>query len=156
MTREIQWQLPAGVTAGEILWPVQEKLPDKELTTYIYEKDVLLLVPLNLASNLPPGPLELKAKVSWLECEVQCVRGSAQVQATLSVGPETKPSKSAALIATWQNRLPKSGDGLSAHAWWEKAATGDMRPLILEWTSNTAASAADFFPYAGEQFEVQP
>src|SRR5436309_1866229 len=83
-----------------------EKLPAEDLTTYIYEKDVVLLVPLKLASDLRPGPLDLKAKVSWLECEVQCVPGSALVQATLNVGAETKPSKDSGLIATWQKRLP--------------------------------------------------
>src|SRR5262245_38965902 len=44
----IEWELPKGVTAGEIQWPVPEKLPAEELTTYIYENEVVLLVPLKL------------------------------------------------------------------------------------------------------------
>ena len=52
---EIKWQLPAGVTAGEIQWPLPEKLPPAEVTTYGYENEVVLLVPLTLASNLPAG-----------------------------------------------------------------------------------------------------
>src|SRR3974390_2373080 len=43
MPTTIDWQLPAGVTAGEIQWPVPEKLAEKEFTTYIYKKKVLLL-----------------------------------------------------------------------------------------------------------------
>src|SRR5260221_226669 len=66
---KIEWQLPAGVTAGEIQWPVPEKLTVAGLTTYVYHNQVLLLVPLRLAANLPAGPLELKASVSWLECD---------------------------------------------------------------------------------------
>ena len=153
---KIEWQLPAGVTAGEIQWPVPEKLPADDLTAYIYENDVVLLVPLKLAPDVPPGALELKAKVSWIECEALCVPGDATVRATLTVGTDTKPSKDAGLISEWQKKLPQSGAGLSARAWWEKAATGDTRPLILEWSSTAAAAEADFYPDAGEQFEVNP
>src|SRR5438128_2155124 len=71
----IDWQLPRGVTAGPIQWPIPEKLPDKELTTYIYENDVVLLVPLKLEANLPAQSLELKARVEWLECQVLCIKG---------------------------------------------------------------------------------
>lgn len=155
MATKIEWQLPPGVVAGEIQWPVPEKLPDADLTTYIYKDDVVLLVPLTLAPDLRPGSLTLKAKVSWLECEVQCVPGDATVQATLNVGAERKPSRDAGLIEAWQGKLPQKADNLSARAWWERAATNDLRPLILEWTSPKAASEADFFPDASEQFEVQ-
>jgi thiol:disulfide interchange protein len=156
MATKIEWQLPAGVTAGAIQWPVPEKLPDEDLTTYIYTNEAVLLVPLELAGDLRPGSLDLKATVSWLECDVQCVPGSAEVQATLSIGNETKPSKDADLLHAWQTKLPKSGEALSARAWWENAATGKSRYLLLEWNSPTAASKADFFPDASEDFEVQP
>ena len=112
MATKIEWQLPAGVTAGAIQWPVPEKLPDEDLTTYIYTNEVVLLVPLKLAADLRPGPLELKAEVSWLECDVQCVPGAESVKATLNIGTETKPSKDAAFIDAWQARLPKDGDRL--------------------------------------------
>jgi DsbC/DsbD-like thiol-disulfide interchange protein len=75
METKIEWQLPAGVTAGAIQWPVPEKLPDEDLTTYIYTNEVVLLVPLKLAADLRSGPLDLKASVSWLECDVQCIPG---------------------------------------------------------------------------------
>ena len=45
---------------------------------------------------------------------------------------------------------------MSARAWWEHAAASNSRPLILEWNSTAAASEADFFPDASEDFEVQP
>src|SRR5213594_389250 len=49
---KIEWQLPAGVSAGEIQWPVPDKLPAEDLTTYIYEKDVVLLVVRSSAGSL--------------------------------------------------------------------------------------------------------
>ena len=55
MATKIEWQLPPGVTAGEIQWPLPEKLPPAEVTTYGYNNEVMLLVPLTLAANLKPG-----------------------------------------------------------------------------------------------------
>jgi len=155
MATTIHWQLPPGVTAGPTQWPVPEKHPDEDLPTYIYSNEVVLLVPLKLAADLPPGPLALKAAVSWLECSVACIPGDATVQATLNIGPDTKPSKDLTLLQTWQSGLPKSGDALSARAWWESPAKGNTRPLLLEWTSSAPPAEADFFPYASDDFEVQ-
>ena len=46
MATQIEWQLPPGVTAGEIQWPLPKKLPPIEVTTYGYSGEVVLLVPL--------------------------------------------------------------------------------------------------------------
>jgi thiol:disulfide interchange protein DsbD len=155
---KIEWQLPPGVTAGEIQWPLPEKLPPAEVTTYGYNDEVVLLVPLKLAADLKPGPLNLKAKISWLECKEACIPGSGSVEATLYIGTETKPSADTALIESWRGKVPKPGDHLTARTWWEKPANGDTRPLILEWpTSNTlhVNESADFFPDANDNFEIQ-
>src|SRR5689334_12637535 len=45
------WQLPEGFAAGEIEWPIPERLQaSPELADYGYKDDVLLLVPLKVAS----------------------------------------------------------------------------------------------------------
>jgi thiol:disulfide interchange protein DsbD len=150
------WQLPKGVTAGMVQWPPPEKLPDPNFTTYIYENEVVFLVPLKLATDLPPGPLEIKTKVDWQECEKICVFGKATAQATLTIGSETKPSKDAELIATWEKKLPKNAESVAAHASWEKAATADLRPLILEWNSAAPATDVDFYPDSSNDYEIQP
>jgi thiol:disulfide interchange protein DsbD len=149
----IEWQLPDGITAGPVRWPVPEKLSEADLTTYTYKDDVVLLVPLKLASNLPQGPVQLRAKVEWLECEVLCVRGGAQIQATLEVGPETKPGPDADLLAQWEKKIPAPADALEPRAWWEKPPTGDQRSLMLQWKGS--GGTPDFFPDSSESFEVQ-
>src|ERR1700709_2438079 len=101
----IKWQLAPGGTACGIPWPLQEKLPPAEITTYGYKDEVMLLVPLTLATNLAAGPLVLKAEVAWLECMEQCVPGSASVETTLTVGSETKTS--AGMIESWQSKVPQ-------------------------------------------------
>jgi thiol:disulfide interchange protein DsbD len=155
---KIEWQLPSGVTAGEIQWPLPEKLPPAEVTTYGYDDEVVLLVPFKLAADLKPGPLDLKAKVSWLECKEACIPGSGDVEAMLNIGNETKASADAATIVLWKNKLPKSADNLSAHAWWESPPNGDTRSLVIEFVSTTTSfipEKPDFFPEASDQFEVQ-
>ena len=136
MATEIKWQLPPGVTAGETQWPLPEKLPPAEVTTYGYNHEVVLLVPLKLGAGLKPGPLDLKANVSWLECKEECVPGSANVEATLNVGNETRISTEAATIDLWKSRVPKPGESLTAQALGGKSqplATRDR--LILEWST---------------------
>jgi thiol:disulfide interchange protein len=154
MATTISWKLPPGVTAGEIQWPIPEKVPADELTTYVYKDEVVLLVPLTLAANAAAGPLDLKAQVSWLECNMSCIPGKADVQTTLNVGSEAKPSANSALIETWRKKLPVSKPDLAAKAWWEKPASGETRPIIFEWPVAGATKEADFFPYSDDKFEV--
>ncbi|MEK7706928.1 MAG: thioredoxin family protein, partial [Verrucomicrobiota bacterium] len=149
------WQLPPGITAGEIQWPRPEKLLAEDLTTYVHHDEVVLLVPLTLAPDLKPGPLDLKAKVSWLECKTQCLPGSTNVTAKLEIGDVTQASTNASRIETWNKKLPQSAEGLDARAAWETPASGDERSLILEWLGPNKVNEVDFFPYASDNFEVQ-
>jgi thiol:disulfide interchange protein len=152
---KIEWQLPPGVTAGEIQWPLPEKLPPAEVTTYGYENEVMLLVPLTLATNLNPGPLVLKADVSWLECEQQCVPGSTNIEATLDIGNEIKSSAEAAIIETWKNKVPKLDANLAAYAWWQNPTTKNPRSLAIQ-LRIPKPETLDFFPDASDDFEIQP
>jgi thiol:disulfide interchange protein DsbD len=156
----IKWDLPPGVTAGEIQWPLPEKLPPAEVTTYGYESEVMLLVPLTLATNLNPGPLDLKADISWLECQEQCVPGKTNIEAMLNVGGETKISADAATIELWKSKTPQVDNFYRFRAWWEKSTNEDPRPLIIEMlifqrSKEVLINKADFFPNASDQFEVQ-
>ena len=144
---KIVWELPAGVTAGEIQWPVPGKYFANTLTSYEYAEEVVLLVPLKLAASAPTGSHELTAKASWLECETggSCVPGKAAAKATLFIGAETKPTTSAPQFADWQKFLPTQNAKLIASARWETpASTNDTRPLFIEWS--TSAPKPDFFP----------
>ncbi|HEX3890248.1 MAG TPA: protein-disulfide reductase DsbD domain-containing protein [Verrucomicrobiae bacterium] len=159
MATEIKWQFPPGVTAGEIQWPLPKKLPPAEVTTYGYEDEVMLIVPLTLASNLPAGPIDLKANVSWLECKEVCIPANADVQATLNIGSEIKTSADAATIESWKKQVPQTNAFYQFQAWWEMA-TNDTRPFVMSnfrggTDKNIKLDSVDFFPDAYDQFEVQ-
>ncbi len=159
MATKIEWQLPPGVTAGEIQWPLPEKLPPAEVTTYGYNDEVMLIVPLKLANDLNPGPLDLKAKVSWLECKEACIPGGQDVEAKMNIGSETKTSTDAALLESWQIKVPRpfnDGGIGNVSAWWEKTATDNTRPLIIEVSVLTKGwTPVDLFPDTNDAFEIQ-
>lgn len=156
MATAIQWKLPDGVKAGAIQWPVPEEYDSEDLVTYILHGTAVLLVPLEFSADLQPGPLNIEAKVSWLECDLQCVPGDATVQASITVADATTPSKDAGLISDAQSQLPKDGASLKARAAWDGPVVGDKRALIIEWPANGPIRNATFFPYAGDNFEIQP
>jgi thiol:disulfide interchange protein DsbD len=152
---EIEWQIPAGVTAGDVRWPTPERLEAEGLSTFVLEGEAVLLVPLKLASDLKPGPLDLKAKVSWLECEEMCIPGEGTVSAKLTIGGESKPSANAAAIEAAQAKLPRPGEGLGLKAAWQGPAADKTRALVVEWPAKDGATDPDFFPFASEAYEVQ-
>ena len=73
----LQWTLPAGVTAGEIAWPLPKKIPLGNLTNYGFDGTVLLPVPLTITPAFKPSllnsDLEIKLKANWLVCRLECV-----------------------------------------------------------------------------------
>lgn len=151
---EIKWQLPEGVSAGEIQWPTPEKDVTEGLVTYIYHDEAILLVPLKLATNLSPGPIELKADVSWLECEKLCVPGDQAIATTLTIGTQTEPSDQAALIKAAKAKLPLDGATLKPQAAWAGVAKGNDRALILTWTKPVGSEQPEFFPESYDEFSI--
>ncbi|MDB6130301.1 MAG: thiol:disulfide interchange protein, partial [Verrucomicrobiales bacterium] len=90
---KLTWTLPAGLKTGEISWPIPTKFSEpvltNSLTTYAFAGEAILLVPISVASDAAPGPLHLKAGISWLECQKECVPGRTNVEVDLVVGSQT-------------------------------------------------------------------
>ena len=158
---KIDWALPPGVSAGETQWPLPKKLPPLEVTTYGYEDEVMLVVPLTVAANVAPGTLILSAKVSWLECKESCLPADDTVTAKIDVSAETRPSPDAASIDAWKKKVPLPSGSFAVQAIWEKPATGDTRPLLISHGNgaadkNVKYDNVDFFPGVSDDFEVLP
>lgn len=152
MATKIVWTLPAGVTAGNILWPVPEKQSDRAGDTHVYNGTVSLLIPLTVTSQVSPGAKAVSAKVSWLECETECVPGKSTVGAAFTVGDTSNPTSEFARIQELRRALPTALPSLQASAYWEGEPIGDQRPLIIEWV--TEAKVVDFFPFETKTAEV--
>ena len=159
---EIKWQLPPGISAGDIQWPLPEKLPPAEITTYGYRDAVVLLVPLKLAANLPAGPVNLAATVSWLECKESCLPASAPVAAQLTIGPALIPAAAADRLQSWGKLIPSPANGTLVAEWETAASTNTSRRLLLHsavaWMlppspPHPTIGPPDFFPAASTDFE---
>ncbi len=155
---KIAWELPPGITAGDIQWPLPEKATEGEpptvFTTYVYVKEVVLVVPLKLAADVATSPLEIKANVSWLECKTQCIPGKQSATITIHPGGNETPSPEASLIADWQSKVPRENAKLNPRAHWEASTNAESRTLILEWDMPVTGDHPDFFPDAYEKFEI--
>ncbi len=70
---ELQWTLPAGVSAGEIQWPTPRKFPIAELANYGYDGTVLLPVPLQIDPAFLGSHIDVSVYAQWLACRKECV-----------------------------------------------------------------------------------
>ena len=98
----LAWTLPAGVSAGEIAWPVPRKLPLGNLANYGYEGTVLLPVPVSLAPGFMPlgADLTVKLKANWLVCRKECIPEDGEFTLRLPVRGSTA-LHGAAFQAAW-------------------------------------------------------
>ncbi|MBI5383498.1 MAG: thioredoxin family protein [Verrucomicrobia bacterium] len=154
MPTSIAWKLPAGFTAGDVQWPPPERYVAEDIVTYVYHHDAVLLVPLTVSADAPRGEHEIVAKVSWLECKVDCVPGEGTVRAKLNIGNETKPSPSAGILKAAQAKIPKPEPRLNARAWWERGTNADSRQLVIEWAALKPEAKGDFFAYENSSLDI--
>ena len=70
---ELQWTLPAGVTAGDIAWPTPRKFPLGTLANYGFDGTVLLPVPLTIDPGFTGTHIEVKLYAAWLACRQECI-----------------------------------------------------------------------------------
>jgi thiol:disulfide interchange protein len=96
---DMQWQLPAGVQAGETRWPVPKKIWIGSLANYGYENTVLLPVPLEISSlykaDFLKPDLEVKLKAIWLVCKQECIPEEGEFALKIPATSSTALSKAA-------------------------------------------------------------
>ena len=138
----LDWTLPEGVTAGDIVWPHPEALPFGPLVNYGYEDEALHLVAITLPQDWPEGePVRLEADARWLVCADICVPEDGTVALELSTGAasETDPAVGS-LFQRFRAQLPEpAGFDVAARA-------GDRLELVVERALARGAEAR-FFPH---------
>lgn len=148
----IEWELPKGVEAGPLEWPVPEVNDLEGILTYVYHDEVLLSAPLRIPPDFPAGRVTVKAKLEWLECAMICVPGDGEVTGSFEVGTATRLSAYSGTFGQYAAQLPRKGgpEGLEAH--WQGPGTDDSRSLVIQWTG--AGEQADFLALPEAAFEV--
>jgi len=147
----IDWHLPGGFSAGDILWPAPRALPAGPLMNYGYEGEVFHLVPLSVPANATPGTATLAAHADWLVCKETCIPEGADLTLDLPVADHAAPSRWHDAIAKTRAALP----GALPSAWHASAsATGAVITLSLTPPANAAdPGRLQFFAIADRHIE---
>ena len=144
----MHWQLPAGFTAGDIVWPYPQRLPVGPLMNYGYEGAVSLLTQITTPADLPPGQqVTLRAETTWVACAKICVPEAATLELRLPVSTDKPPDDARwkAVLAEVQPMLPRAAP-------WKVlfAAEQDTLTLLVAAPDIAASPITDatFFPLA--------
>lgn len=104
----INWQLPAGVSAGAIQWPTPKVIKVPPLVNYGYEDQSILLTDIQIPADFTGESLDIVATVDWLVCQEICIPATASFRLTLPVAATAEVSTAAsALFATARQALPQ-------------------------------------------------
>lgn len=85
----LEWQLPPGVTAGDIGWPTPKKFPLGPLANFGYDGTVLLPVRLDLPTDWKGQALSVGLNASWLVCRTECIPEEGQFRITVATAAPT-------------------------------------------------------------------
>jgi thiol:disulfide interchange protein/DsbC/DsbD-like thiol-disulfide interchange protein len=105
----IEWQLPSGFSAGDILWPVPERFVQGGIGNYGYAGAADLLVPISVQEGVATGGIAvLTAQAGWLVCADICIPGGAKLSLSLPVaaGPAAPDPAAAAMFTATRQQLP--------------------------------------------------
>jgi thiol:disulfide interchange protein len=145
---KLAWQLPAGFTAGDIVWTTPHRFEIAPLVNYGYAKHAVHLVQVTAPKDLKSGtPVALSAKASWLVCSDVCIPGDANLQLTVPAGAQAGgiDPAAAALFTAARGELPSAEPAPTS-----ARIAGDKLIIALgrEWgpTLSQITSLA-FFPY---------
>jgi thiol:disulfide interchange protein DsbD len=115
----VEWTLPEGFEAGDIQWPIPERIIAYPLVDYGYSEEVSLLVEITPPPELDAGTsIAIDAFVDWLICETLCLPAYAELSVAIPVagGMSEADPQWAGLFREARNRLPKVVDGWSVEA----------------------------------------
>ena len=90
----LTWTLPAGWSAGDIVWPTPERFMAGPLMNYVFSDEVYLPVPITVPADAKPGQIvTLRAAADWLVCKDVCVPEDATLTLDVPVtaAPTTSP-----------------------------------------------------------------
>ncbi|CAN5411657.1 hypothetical protein BH10CYA1_BH10CYA1_01560 [soil metagenome] len=82
---KVTWKLPAGFTAGPMLWEKPSKFNDSGIVTYGYKDKTLIGAIITPPANFNSEKVEFKADVKWLSCAEICVPGGTTVSLSVPV-----------------------------------------------------------------------
>lgn len=91
----IQWTLPKGASAGEILWPIPSRHRMGPVTNYGYANEVTLLSKVTVPQDIKVGDhFRVQATVDWLVCHEECIPQQVKLSVDIPVAELSSASHS--------------------------------------------------------------
>src|SRR6202046_439968 len=145
---KLAWQLPAGFTAGDIVWTTPHRFEIAPLVNYGYAKHAIHMVQITAPKDLKAGtPVSLAAKASWLVCSDVCIPEDANLQVSLPVSAQAGgvDPAAAALFTNARSELPSAQPAPTS-----ARIQGDKLIITLgqEWGATLSQiTSLAFYPY---------
>ena len=151
---KIQWQLSSGIKAGDIHWPYPQRRNEGPLTTFVYEHEVFLLVPVTVDESFQVGAkgVNLPARVDWLACQQECIPGRVQLNLILPVAPKASGltfNNYKKLFDQTRQRWPQTIPSVVSHAW----SNGNQWRIDIQMPQQQGADII-FFPLRNDVIEA--
>ncbi len=124
----LEWQLPAGVTAGDIQWPQPDAYAIETLVNYGYGKPALLTAPITVAKNYRSDRVKGSVLAKWLVCYDICIPQQATFNFDWPVG-NGQATDSQALFATSKQSQPQTLNMLASYTVADKLLMFRISPL---------------------------
>ena len=140
----IKWTLPAGISAGPLQFPIPSRLPLGPLMDFGYEDNTAFPVQISVAKTVPPGPIHLDAKITWLVCREVCLPGSAHMGLDLVVTPGAAPGQLLGALGQAVKSVP-----VPTPANWKVSVSGGEKEFVITVLNAPEVNSEDveFYPY---------
>ena len=145
---KLTWQLPAGFTAGDIVWTTPHRFDVPPLVNYGYAKHAVHLVQITAPKDLNLNKtIDLAAKATWLVCSDVCIPESADLKLHLPASAQAGivDPKDAKLFSDARSELPSAQPARTT-----AQIRGDQLDISLgkEWGATLSQiKSVAFFPY---------
>lgn len=142
LATKVIWELPEGLSAGELQWPRPMRFRTGPLVSYGYEHEVVHPVEIGVPAALKASEIRLVARLSWLECQEACLPGKANLELALPVRSTARATPEAPLFAAARRDIPREDP-----EWTFGADAGEGAiDLTVRPPRDTALSEAYFYP----------
>jgi len=107
----VEWILPEGFAAGELLWPPPESVSMAGILAHGYGGAAFLLAEITVPDEVGSDEIEIRARCGWMACAASCHPGHAELSLRLPLfrgdGDPPKDPASAALFEEARRALPR-------------------------------------------------
>jgi thiol:disulfide interchange protein DsbD len=148
---QVEWHLPAGLSAGEIEWPAPRRLGTSSIVDFGYDDAVMLLVPMHASSTLQPDQaMRLDAALRVLVCREICIPGKAQFSLSLPIKsmPPEADARSSELFTAARRSLPRK-----VPRDWDFNLSDQKDSFVLTAKLDRQMTRATFFPVEESQVD---